>query len=48
VSDGDHYIQSMLATQMNHFVYNNQLKKFSIVQVEDYAVNTVKGQRSVL
>ena len=48
ISDGTEYSQVMLATQMNYVVQSNSLKKYSIVRVEDYAVNHVKNNKLVL
>jgi replication factor A1 len=35
VSDGEHYQQAMLATQLNHLVKDGNLRKFTVVQVDE-------------
>ena len=35
VSDGEHYQQAMLATQLNGLVTSGQVRKFSVVQVDE-------------
>ena len=35
LSDGEHYQQAMLATQLNELVKNNEVRKFSVVQVDE-------------
>lgn len=41
VSDGEHFLQSMLATQVNELVENGQLVKNSIAVVERFTCNPV-------
>ncbi|WAQ91494.1 hypothetical protein PtA15_14A378 [Puccinia triticina] len=47
ISDGQMFITAMLATQLNHFVQNNQIKKHSILRVPSYTVNVI-GSRHVV
>ncbi len=47
MSDGDHYIQAMLATQLNHLVVDQKVIKNSIVCVERLTCNYVQGKRCV-
>jgi replication factor A1 len=44
VSDGECYIQGMLATQLNHMIEDNQLATDNIVRITNYMVNEVKGK----
>ncbi|TFK76351.1 replication factor-A protein 1 [Pluteus cervinus] len=48
MSDGDHYIQAMLATQLNHLVVEHKVIKNSIVCVERLTCNYVQGKRLVI
>lgn len=45
VSDGTHFIQAMLATQLNHLVDNETIKKLCVVVLEKYASNVVQNKR---
>ena len=45
VSDGDHFMQAMLATQMNPLVENGQIVKHSIVRLDKFSVNGVKENK---
>lgn len=45
LSDGDHYSQAMLATQMNETVREGKLAKGSIVQLNEFICNTIQGRR---
>ncbi|EFP82462.1 Replication factor A protein 1 [Puccinia graminis f. sp. tritici] len=47
ISDGQMFITAMLATQLNHFVQENQIKKHSILRVPSYTVNVI-GSRHVV
>lgn len=44
ISDGECYIQGMLATQLNSMVENNQLGANNIVRVNQFITNEVKGK----
>jgi len=44
-SDIRNYIQSMLATQLNHLVNENKLKRGSFVRLKQYQQQEVKGKR---
>ncbi len=44
VSDGECYIQGMLATQLNPMIENNQLKTHNIVRINQFIINGVKGK----
>lgn len=48
LSDGQHFVQGMLATQLAGLVHNGQLKDNSIVQVEDFMINQVHGRTVVI
>ena len=46
VSDGEFYLQAVLATQVNQKIHDgpNGIKKFSIVTLKDYLSNNVQGR----
>jgi len=46
-SDIRNYIQSMLATQLNHLVNEGKLKRGSFVRLKQFTQQEVKGKRSV-
>lgn len=45
ISDGEDFIQAMLATQLNELVQNNGLGKNAIAIVEKSTCNYVQGKR---
>jgi replication factor A1 len=45
VSDGHHYLQSMLATQLNNYVHDKSIGKCSIVRLTRFTVSTVREKR---
>jgi replication factor A1 len=45
VSDGIHYMQSMLATQLNDLIVDDKLQRNGYIQVDKYVVNNVQGKR---
>lgn len=47
VSDGLHYVQAMLATQLNQCVQEQQIKKHSVIQVSKMSCNTVQNKQYV-
>ena len=47
VSAGEHFLQAMLATQLNHLIEEGQIKKHSIAVVEKFSCNLVQGKRCV-
>lgn len=47
VSDGEHYAQSMLATQLSFMVDEGQLAKNTIIRVDKLTCNNVQGRRYV-
>jgi len=47
LSDGEYYIQGMLATQLNELVTSQQLRQNSIVQLDEYIANEINGKKSV-
>lgn len=47
ISDGSHYTQAMLATQLNHFVEKQTIKKNTVVKVTQLTSNNVQGKRLV-
>ncbi|KAI9794150.1 MAG: Replication factor A protein 1 [Candelina submexicana] len=47
-SDIVNFVQSMLATQANHVVYNGKLKKGSIVRLKSFQASLLKGKRILI
>ena len=47
MSDGQHYVQTMLATQANHVVHDGKLVRGCIVRVKQYQPNNLKGKKYV-
>ena len=47
VSDGKYFLQSMLATQLNHLVEEEVILKGAIVVIEKFTCNIVQGKRYV-
>lgn len=45
LSDGTHFIQSMLATQMNSLVTNKDIDKNSVIKLVQFACNAVQDRR---
>ena len=45
VSDGDNYVQTMLALQANHVVHSGKLVRGCIVRVKQYTPNNLKGKK---
>ncbi|OAA68123.1 replication protein a DNA-binding subunit [Niveomyces insectorum RCEF 264] len=48
LSDIDHYVQTMLATQANHVVHDGKLARGCIVRVKAYQANAVKGKNILI
>jgi len=48
LSDGECYVQGMVATQLNHFLSNNQLRTNNIVRIQNYMINDVKGKKVII
>ncbi|KAL7283639.1 hypothetical protein ACG7TL_003075 [Trametes sanguinea] len=48
VSDGEHFQQSMLATQLNHLVEEEQVLKHSIAVIEKFTCNLVQGKKLLI
>lgn len=48
LSDGKHYIQGMLATQLNHMIATNLIGANTIVQVEQFMSNRVKDRTVII
>jgi replication factor A1 len=45
LSDGNHFIQSMLATQLNIMVQNNAIQKGVFIRLLQYTMNKMKDKR---
>lgn len=48
VSDGTHFIQAMLATQLNYLVENDTIKKLCVAVLEKYTSNIVQNKRLII
>uniref|UniRef100_A0A6U3S1P3 Replication protein A subunit n=1 Tax=Ditylum brightwellii TaxID=49249 RepID=A0A6U3S1P3_9STRA len=48
ISDGQHYVQGMLATQLNHLVHSNQIMENSIVKVDEFMNNLVQNRTVII
>jgi hypothetical protein len=47
LSDGIHFIQAMLATQINRLVTENLVDKLSVIRLDNYACNVVQNRKCV-
>ena len=45
LSDMDHYVQTMLATQASHVVHDGKLVRGCMVRIKSYQANSVKGKK---
>ncbi len=45
ISDGVHFQQAMLATQLNELVNDGKLQPKCVVRLNEYICNTVHGRR---
>ena len=45
MSDGQYYMQAMLATQLNDLVTNNELQKFCVIKLDEYICNSVQERK---
>ncbi|TQV90333.1 hypothetical protein V2A60_004290 [Cordyceps javanica] len=48
MSDGQHYVQTMLATQANHVVHDEKLVRGCIARVKQYTPNNLKGKNILI
>lgn len=48
ISDGQHYVQTMLATKANHVVRDGKLERGCFIRVKQYQPNSVKGKKYVM
>ncbi|CAM9482030.1 unnamed protein product [Ascophyllum nodosum] len=48
LSDGQHFSQSMLATQQNDLITSGELQELSIITLTDYIVNVVQNKRLII
>lgn len=48
ISDGTHFLQAMLATQLNHLVDENAIGKNTIAVIEKLTCNFVQEKRCVV
>ena len=47
ISDGTHYVQGMMATQLNAIMGEN-LQNYNIIRINEYMNNNVKGKRIII
>lgn len=48
ISDGEHFVQGMLATQLNHLVHQKQILDNSVIRVRDFMNNSVQGRTVII
>ena len=48
ISDGRHFAQSMVTTQLNELIETDRLKKFAIVKLTEYICNNVQNRKIVI
>ncbi|KAK4089691.1 hypothetical protein ACCO45_006025 [Purpureocillium lilacinum] len=48
MSDGDNYVQTMLATQANHVVHENKLVRGCFCRIKQYTPNNLKGKNILI
>lgn len=48
LSDGDYFVQGMLATQLKPFVDSGELQQNSIVRVPDFINNSIQGRNIII
>ncbi|KAH9928151.1 replication factor-a protein [Fomitopsis serialis] len=48
VSDGEHFLQAMLATQLNHLIEEERIKKHSIAVIDKFSCNLVQDKRLLI
>ncbi|KIL69845.1 hypothetical protein M378DRAFT_68419 [Amanita muscaria Koide BX008] len=48
MSDGVHYIQAMLATQLNQYVQEKQIQRYSVIAVEKMTCNQLQGKHLII
>ncbi|KOS20078.1 Replication factor A protein 1 [Escovopsis weberi] len=44
MSDGQHYVQTMLGTQANHHVHDGKMQRGSIIRIKQFTPNQLKGR----
>ena len=48
ISDGQHFMQAMLATQLNALVDQQQLQQYCIVRLNEYLCNVVQNRKIII
>ncbi|OCH92109.1 replication factor-a protein [Obba rivulosa] len=48
VSDGEHFLQSMLSTQLNYLIEENHIAKHTIAIIDKFTCNMVQGKRLLI
>ena len=44
-SDGDHFLQAMLATQLNYLVHNDAIGRNTVATIDKLSCNSVQGKK---
>jgi replication factor A1 len=45
ISDGQHYVQSMLATGANKVIHEGKLERGCLARIKQYQPNNLKGKK---
>ncbi|ORX64153.1 replication factor-a protein [Basidiobolus meristosporus CBS 931.73] len=48
ISDGTHFMQAMLGTQMNELINNGAITKYTVIKLVQYICNSVQNRRIVI
>jgi len=48
ISDGEFYIQGMLATQLNELVQSGELRQNALIRLNDYIANEINGKKVII
>lgn len=48
MSDGKHYAQAMIVTQLNELINTNMVKRYSVVRVTRYNVSIIQGRKLLI
>ena len=48
LSDGSHYVQGMLATQLKHLVESGELMQNTLIKIQDFMNNSIQGRNIII
>ena len=48
ISDGEHYVHAMMASQLNHLIMNNQISENTVIKVKENITNMVQDKIVVI